>query len=148
MQDTTVQLRFCRCKCEGKAKFLRLKTCVNQGSLAGTHVGKWTAVVKIVKIFQTKYPWSIVNWQLNRTYRRRKRASLNLWHEMSRLERRTNCLGTYPYGLCLICLPCVATATLSKQWLWELSTDAAWLRKYIKLLSWLVIGVTPGTGRL
>lgn len=52
-------------KCEGKAKFLHLKTSVNQGSLAGTHVGKWTAVVKIVDIFQTKYPWSMVNWQLN-----------------------------------------------------------------------------------
>lgn len=60
-----VQLRFCRCKCEGKAKFFCLKTSVNQGSLAGTHVGKWTAVVKIVEIFQTKYLWSMVNWQLN-----------------------------------------------------------------------------------
>lgn len=53
MQDTTVQLKFCQCK--GKDKFLRLKTSVNQGSIAGTHVGKRTAVVKIVKIFQTKY---------------------------------------------------------------------------------------------
>lgn len=93
MQDTTVQLRFCQCKCEGKAKFLRLKTYVNQGSLAGTHVGKWTAVVKIVEIFQTKYPWSMVNWQLNPEVK--KMASLSHWHEMPRLQRKTNSLAAY-----------------------------------------------------
>lgn len=56
MQVTTVQLRLRWCKSKGKAKFLCFKASVNQGNLAGTHVGKWTAVVKIVRIFQTKYP--------------------------------------------------------------------------------------------
>lgn len=32
--------------CEGNAEFLHLKTCVIEGSLAGTHVGKRAAVVK------------------------------------------------------------------------------------------------------
>lgn len=93
MQDTTVQLRFCQCKCEGKAKCLHLKTYVNQGGLAGTHVGKWTAVVKIVEIFQTKYPWSMVNWQLNPEVK--KMASLSHWHEMPRLQRKTDSLAAY-----------------------------------------------------
>lgn len=43
------------CKCKGTAKFLHFRTSVNQCSLAGIHVGKWTAVVKTVGIFQTKY---------------------------------------------------------------------------------------------
>lgn len=40
----------------GQAKFLRVKSSVNQKVLAGTHVGKWTAVVKIAEICQTEYP--------------------------------------------------------------------------------------------
>lgn len=40
----------------GQAKFLCVKSSVNQKVLAGTNVGKWTAVVKIAEICQTEYP--------------------------------------------------------------------------------------------
>lgn len=40
---------------QGKAEFLRVKGSVNQKALAGMHVGKWTAVVKIAEICQTVY---------------------------------------------------------------------------------------------
>lgn len=58
------------CDCECKAKFLHLKTSVNQGALARAHAGKWTAVIKIAEIFQTKCSWSIVSWQLHSETRR------------------------------------------------------------------------------
>lgn len=56
---------FVGAKWKGRAEFLHLRFLWIRGSLAGTRVYKQTALVKTVRIFQTKHPWSMVNWQLN-----------------------------------------------------------------------------------
>jgi len=88
VKDAAVHLRFCwcwcKCKGKGRAKFLHLMS-VNQASLAQTHMGKWSTLVKNVKKFQTKLPWSMVNWQLNPKLR--NMDSIRFWHVVLRLER-------------------------------------------------------------
>lgn len=112
MQDTTARLRFCWCEWKGKAKFLQLKSSLNQGSLAGTHVGKWTAVVKIVEIFQTKRGWSTATWQQHSAP-----GKMQTWNAQSEKGKQSpRCC----FWRVLLLLSCVTTVQFPKQFLREL----------------------------